>query len=113
MIRELIEQIELEKLAEGSDPYQDMVKAAFFDELALIEKEAAVDPRAALKWAVGKVTRRGAQAAEKAERAATRPPRQSWTANLQPTPDPGSALRAQRAHAASAASQRASQQQQL
>ena len=100
MIRELIDQIELQKLAE-QDPdalYDEMMKRAFFDELALIEKEAAVDPRAALKWAVGKVTRRGAQVAQKAERAS--PPRQSWTANLQPTPQPSGLTRADRAASA-------------
>jgi len=43
MLRELIEQIELEKMAERQisyDPYFEMMKVAFFDELGLIEKDA-------------------------------------------------------------------------
>ena len=67
MIRELIEQIESEKVAEaafGYDPYDNRMKSAFFEELELIEKEAGW-LRETGKRIFGAVTRRGPQAAQR------------------------------------------------
>ena len=68
MIRELIEQIESEKVAEaafGYDPYSNRMKSAFFGELELIEKEAGFKDKI-IKPVVGFFTGRGGQTAQRA-----------------------------------------------
>jgi hypothetical protein len=112
MIRELIQQIELQKLAE-QDPeafLDEITKLAFFDELEQIKEAGA--GRELLKRTVGLFTGKGAGAAERAAATQAKTPRASWTANLQKTPDPA-AVQARKFHAAGEATQQASRQRQL